>query len=80
MSQEQHFRELNEYYIFLFEMAMQSAKINRAELAKRLGTSRSYITQLFGGHYNFTFRQLARIMEALDPKDERGSLEKGEQM
>jgi transcriptional regulator with XRE-family HTH domain len=40
--------------------------ISEAELARRLGVSRAYVTQLLGGKPNMTLATLAKIAIALD--------------
>lgn len=47
---------------------MAEAGINKAELAKRLGVSRSSVSQMFAADANPTVRQLARVYDALDAK------------
>ena len=44
---------------------MEEQKITKAELASRLGTSRSFITQLLDGSANMTLRTIADVMSAL---------------
>ena len=44
---------------------MEEQGISRTQLAKRLGTSKGYITQLLDGSANITLRKLADIMAAL---------------
>ena len=45
--------------------AMKEQNINRAELARRLDTSRSYVTKLLRGTTNVTLQSLARVAIAL---------------
>lgn len=45
---------------------MAEAGVNKAELARRLGKSRAYVTQLLGGRANMTVRTLADVAYALD--------------
>lgn len=40
---------------------MLAQKVSRAELARRLKTSRAYITKMLQGNANFTLESLARI-------------------
>lgn len=47
------------------EKLMEQQSISRTELAKRLGTSKGYVTQLLDGA-NMTLRKLADVMMALD--------------
>lgn len=44
---------------------MEEQKISRAELARRLGTSRAYVTKLLGGNANFTLQTMAKVAMAL---------------
>jgi len=44
---------------------MAEARVNKAELARRLSKSRAYITQLLGGRVNMTVRTLAEVSYAL---------------
>jgi len=47
------------------EKLMREYDVNRVELAKRLGTGKSYVTQLLDGS-NMTLRKIADVMLALD--------------
>jgi AraC-like DNA-binding protein len=73
---------LEEQEVLLLEeiiKQMESKKIDRAELARRLGTSRAYVTKLFRTNTNFTLRSMVQIARAIDscvsihltPKDAR---------
>jgi transcriptional regulator with XRE-family HTH domain len=44
---------------------MDEQGVSRAELARRLGTSRAYITKLLGGDANFTLQTMTKISMAL---------------
>ncbi len=57
---------------FLSEIAkvMENKKINKKDLAKIIGTSPSYITQLFRGDKLVNFKTLAKIQKGLDVKFE----------
>jgi len=44
---------------------MEEQKVSRAELARRLGTSRAYITKLLGGNANFTLQTMTKVAMAL---------------
>lgn len=44
---------------------MERRKVSRAEMARRLKTSRSYVTQLLQGNGNFTLDKMAEIARAL---------------
>lgn len=45
---------------------MEEKKVSRAELARRIGTSRAYITKLLGGNANFTLMTMVKLAMALD--------------
>jgi transcriptional regulator with XRE-family HTH domain len=45
--------------------AMKQQDVSNAELARRLGKSRAYVTKLFRGTTNFTLESLVRIGRAL---------------
>ena len=47
-------------------VAMERADVSKKELARRLGRSRSYVTQLLGGARNMTLGTLSDICFALD--------------
>jgi len=62
---------------------MESQGVSKAELARRVGKSRAYVTQSLGGDRNMTLSTLARFADALNadatvdlkPRDEnRGRL------
>jgi transcriptional regulator with XRE-family HTH domain len=44
---------------------MQEQKVSRAELARRLGTSRAFVTSFLNGRPNMTIATLARVATAL---------------
>lgn len=44
---------------------MEEQKVSRAELARRLGTSRAYVTKLLGGNANFTMHTMTKVAMAL---------------
>ena len=44
---------------------MDKQGVSRAELARRLGTSRAYVTKLLGGNANFTLETMTKIAMAL---------------
>lgn len=46
-------------------MIMKNKRISRAELARRLNTSRAYITRMLRANVNFTLMSLIRIAKAL---------------
>jgi plasmid maintenance system antidote protein VapI len=45
---------------------MKEKNVSRAELAKRIGTSRAYVTKLLGGDANFTLATMVKLAYALD--------------
>ena len=57
---------------FLSEITkvMEDKKISKKDLAKIIGTSPSYITQLFRGDKLINFKTLAKIQKGLDTKFE----------
>jgi transcriptional regulator with XRE-family HTH domain len=49
----------------LISRLMKRQKITKAELARRLGKSKGYITQLLDGRTNMTLRTISDVMHAL---------------
>ncbi len=49
-------------------LAMEQQGVSNAELARRLGKSRAYITKVLQGNVNFTIESLVKIARALDHK------------
>ncbi len=47
---------------------MEEEKVSRAELARRLGTSKAYVTKVLGGNANFTLHSLAKLAFAVGGK------------
>ena len=45
---------------------MEEKKMSRAELARRIGTSRAYITRLLAGSANFTLATMVKLAMAFD--------------
>jgi plasmid maintenance system antidote protein VapI len=45
---------------------MEEQGVNRAELARRMGTSRAYITKMLGGNANFTLLTMVKLAMALE--------------
>jgi len=45
---------------------MEEKQVSRAELARRMGTSRAYITKLLGGNANFTLATMVKLAMAFD--------------
>jgi len=54
------------------EEAMEIKGVNRTELAKRLGRSKGWVTQLLDGENNKTIRTLAYVFAVLDAQFETG--------
>lgn len=50
----------NEIYHELMEY-MQSNNLTQKEVAKKLGVSNSYVSQVLNGHFNFTLKKLIEI-------------------
>ena len=48
------------------EARMARQGVSRAELARRLGSSKAYVTKVLGGNVNFTLATMARLADALD--------------
>lgn len=48
------------------ESRMARQGVSRAELARRLGTSKAYVTKVFSANVNFTLATMARLAQALD--------------
>lgn len=44
---------------------MEEQEMSRAELARRMGTSRAYITRLLGGDANFTLMTMVKLSMAV---------------
>lgn len=44
---------------------MEEQNISRADLARRMGTSRAYITRLLGGDANFTLMTMVKLSMAV---------------
>lgn len=45
---------------------MKEKNVSRAELARRIGTSRAYVTRLLAGSANFTLMTMVKLALALD--------------
>src|ERR1051325_1654457 len=50
------------------DAAMRDGNISNAEFARRLGTSRAYVTMILRGNANFTVKSLVKIARALGGK------------
>ena len=46
--------------------ALRSRKVTRAELARRMGTSRAHVTQMLDDDRNLTINTIAKALDALD--------------
>lgn len=46
--------------------AMEEQGVNRAELARRIGSSPAYITKVLGGNANFTLTTMVKLARALE--------------
>jgi ribosome-binding protein aMBF1 (putative translation factor) len=53
-------------FIKVIEEAMKEESISKAEIASKLSTSKSYITQLFSGDKMLNMKMLAKLQRALD--------------
>ena len=58
-------KELVFSFLAEFDRAMEKDNISKKELAKLIGTSASYITQLFRGDRTPNFRNVAKMLSAL---------------
>jgi plasmid maintenance system antidote protein VapI len=47
------------------QQRMEEQNVSRAELARRMGTSRAYITRLLGGDANFTLMTMVKLSMAV---------------
>lgn len=56
---------------------MEEKKISKAELARRMGTSRAYVTRLLGGEANFTLGTMVKLALAVDGSLQVRIAEKG---
>lgn len=59
-------KELVFSFLSEFDKAMERNKISKKELAKSIGTSASYITQLFRGDRTPNFVNIAKMKDALN--------------
>lgn len=53
-------------FVGVIEELMEQENITKAELAERLSTSKSYITQLFTGDKLFNIKMLVKLQRALN--------------
>ncbi len=56
--QNEIFRQVSEY--------MQKNKLNQVGLAKKLGVSKGYISQILNGNANFSLKKLVELSLAID--------------
>jgi transcriptional regulator with XRE-family HTH domain len=45
---------------------MEEKKVNRSELARRIGTSQAYVTKVLRGNANFTLSTMVKLARALE--------------
>ena len=53
---------------------MKEKSLSKADLAKRLGTSRAYVTKVLTGDANLSLKTLAKVQNALEAKFEYNKL------
>jgi transcriptional regulator with XRE-family HTH domain len=58
----------------LSSRAMVQQNISKSELARRIGKSKAYVTQVLGGQTNMTLRTLSDLAEALGYDIELGAI------
>jgi transcriptional regulator with XRE-family HTH domain len=58
----------------LISRTMEQQGVSKAELARRIGKSKAYVTQLLGGHTNMTLRTLSDLAAALGYDVELGAI------
>jgi antitoxin component HigA of HigAB toxin-antitoxin module len=56
---------------------MEDANLNKSQLAERLGTNKSHITQLLRGSRNMTLRTISDIFFELDQRIVKEKMENG---
>ena len=71
-------RAYMEAYMLIMRL-MDEQNVTKAELAKRLGRSRAYVTKLLNGSTNMTIRTIADVLFHLGHRLEVGSAPRGEQ-
>jgi transcriptional regulator with XRE-family HTH domain len=57
-------------YLGQLEEFMRDSELNRSDLAKRLGTSKAYLSKIFSGNSNFTVATMVRLARAVGAKVE----------
>lgn len=55
-------------FTFEVEGRMEKLGVTQAELARRLGTSRAYVTKMLRGNANFTIESMVKIAHALEAR------------
>jgi transcriptional regulator with XRE-family HTH domain len=50
----------------LISKLMERQNVSKSELARRLGKSKAYVTQLLGGRTNMTLRTISDVLFVLD--------------
>jgi predicted XRE-type DNA-binding protein len=55
----------NELY-FVLKKHMEERELNQTELAKELGFSKSYVSQVLKGNFNHSTKKLVRLLLAID--------------
>lgn len=58
----------------LISRAMVQQNVSKSELAKRIGKSKAYVTQVLGGQTNMTLRTLSDLADALGYDIELGAI------
>lgn len=66
LRQEELILEVTEWIVRL----MDEKRINKAHLARKLGKTKGYVTQLLGGNTNMTLRTISDVFCALDTRVE----------
>jgi predicted transcriptional regulator len=52
----------------LVAKSMEDQRLSKAELARRVGVTKAYVSQLLGGGRNMTLRTFSDLMHAMDQK------------
>ena len=58
-------------------LLMKKKKVNKAELARKLGKNRAYVTRILKGDTNFTIETIVKIGRRLDAEWQFNLVEKG---
>ncbi|WP_025324471.1 helix-turn-helix domain-containing protein [Deferrisoma camini] len=66
LDQDPEFLAVHAVHDFTLEIhrLMEKHGINKAELARRLGTSQAYVTKMLSGNANFTIKTMTKIAAA----------------